>query len=148
MDIYKILLKLNSSFITRVRLIFFKCCCEIWSFRTLFWVNKDESMETNNFFHPIGQYISHSYWKQIYCLKPYILEPNHYLFEFSNNNSTIKCEICSKLTIEATDVLVSLLILFTLKINDVSSVFVLFCFLFLCCVWTCNCWMEYFIALI
>ena len=27
-----------------------------------------------------------------------------YLFEFSNNNSRIKYEICSKLTIEATDV--------------------------------------------
>ena len=31
-----------------------------------------------------------------------------YLFEFSNNNGGIKCEICSNVTIKATDVLVSL----------------------------------------
>ena len=45
-----------------------------------FWLNKDENMLPNKFSQPIGQYISHSYWKQNYCLKPYILRPNQHLF--------------------------------------------------------------------
>ena len=52
-------------------------------------------------------------------LKLCILRPNQHLFEFSNNNSRIKCEICSKL--DATDLLVSLLL--TLNINDAFLVF-------------------------
>ena len=45
-----------------------------------------------------------------------------FLFEFSNNNSRIKCEICSKLTIEATDdVLVPSLL--TFNIVDTLLVF-------------------------
>ena len=85
-------------------------------------------------------------WKVI-PLQPYFIcnysfsDPTEiYLFEFSNNNSRIKCELCSKLTIEAPYVvLVSLLL--TLKIFDTFLVF-------FCWVWTCKSWMEYLIAII
>ena len=50
-----------------------------------------------------------SYWKQIYVWNYIFSDPiSIYLFEFSNNNSGIKCTICSKLTIKAKNVLVSL----------------------------------------
>ena len=90
-------------------------------FTTLFWVNKDGNMLTNKFSRPTGQYISHRYSKQIYCQKLYILRPNQHLFEFSNNNSRIKCKMWSELTIEATDVLVSFML--TLDIDDTFLVF-------------------------
>ena len=44
------------------------------------------------------------------------------MFEFSNNNSRIKCEICSKLTIEATNV-VPVPLLLTFNIVDTFLVF-------------------------
>ena len=51
--------------------------------------------------------------------------PNRiYLFEFSNNDNII-CEICSKLTIEASDIVLGYL-LFTLNIFDVVLVGVCF----------------------
>ena len=54
------------------------------------------------------------------------------LLEFSNNNRKIKCEICSKLTVEATDVvLVSSLLTLTCFMFNGSSVF-------LCRVRTCK----------
>ena len=53
-----------------------------------------------------------------------------YLFEFSNNNSTIKCKICSKLTIEALHI-VLLSLLLTMNIFGTFH----FCWL-----WTCKCW--------
>ena len=43
---------------------------------------------------------SKNIWIWHCCLKLYILRPNQHLLELSNNNSWIKCEICSKLTIE------------------------------------------------
>ena len=30
-------------------------------------MNKDENMQLNKFSQAIGQYTSHSYWKEIYC---------------------------------------------------------------------------------
>ena len=52
------------------------------------------------------------------------------MFKVSNNNRRIKCKICSKLTIEAAVILVSLLL--TLNINDTFLVcfFFFFCFVF------------------
>ena len=87
--------------------LFLSAVVKSYLFATLFWVNKDENMWSNKIFLPIGKYISHSCWKQIHWLKLYVLRPKQdlFLFEFSNNNSKIKCEICSKLTIEATDVI-------------------------------------------
>ena len=72
----------------------------------------------------IGKCICHSCWKQIHCLKLYILRPKKYLllFKFSNNNR-IKCEICSKLTIEATDVILVASLL-TFNIVDVTEAYV------------------------
>ena len=97
-------------------------------------------MWPNQIFLPIGKCISHSCWKQIHCLKLYILRPKKHLllFEFSNNNSRIKCEICSKLTIEATDVV---LVTSLLTFNIVDTFLVFFCW-----VWTYKCQMENFIA--
>ena len=63
----------------------------------------------------LGQIISHSYWKQIFIVWNYHFSgpTSIYLFEFNNTNSRIKCEICLKLTIEVSDViLVSLLNIF------------------------------------
>ena len=99
-------------------------------------------MWPNQIFLPIGKCISHSCWKQIHCLKLYILRPKKHLllFEFSNNNSRIKCEICSKLTIEATDVV---LVTSLLTFNIVDTFLAFFCW-----VWTYKCQMENFIALI
>ena len=59
--------------------------------------------------------------QQIYCFKLYTSNlTSIYLFEFNNNSSRIKCEICLKLTIETSDVvLVSLL----LTLNIVDSFF-------------------------
>ena len=48
------------------------------------------------------------------------------LLEFSYNNRRIKCEICSKLTVEATDVVL------------VSSLLTLTCLMVLCRVRTCK----------
>ena len=60
---------------------------------------------------PIGQYISHTQNKFIVWNYSFSGPTGIYLLEFSNINSRIKCEICSKLTIEAPDVvLVSLLL--------------------------------------
>ena len=47
-------------------------------FATLIWVNKDENIWANKFFRPIGQYIFHSYWKQIFCMT--FRRPNRLLF--------------------------------------------------------------------
>ena len=90
---------------------------------------------------PIGKCISHICWKQIHCLKLYILRPKKYLllFEFSNNNSRIKCGICSKLTKEATDVI---LVTSLLTFNIVDTFLVFFC-----CVWTYKYRMENFVTL-
>ena len=44
------------------------------------------------------------------------------MFEFSNNNSRIKCETCSKLTVEAADI-VQVPSLLTLNIVDTFLVF-------------------------
>ena len=90
-------------------LSFWSTVLKIYPFETLCWVYKDENMSPNKFSQPIGLYISHSYWKQIYCLK---LEfPKQHLFGFSNNNSRINCKLHSKLTTEAPDVaLMSLLL--------------------------------------
>ena len=92
---------------------------------------------------PIAKCISRSCWKDIHCLKLYVLRPKKYLllFEFSNNSSRIKCEICSKLTIEATDVA---LVTSLLTFNIVDT----FLVVFFCWVWTYKCQMENFIALI
>ena len=73
----------------------------------------------------IGKCISHSCWKKkFHCLKLYILRPKKYLllFKFSNNNR-IKCEICSKLTIEATDVILVTSLL-TFNTVDVTEAYV------------------------
>ena len=72
---------------------------------------------------PVGKCISHNWWKQIHCLKLYIFIPKQdlFLFEFSNNNR-IKCETCSKLTVEATDV-VLVPSLLTVNIVDTFLVF-------------------------
>ena len=59
----------------RVRLV-----VKIYSFTTLCWVNKDENTKPNKFTQPIGQYIAHSYWKQIHCLKLPFLRSNQQLF--------------------------------------------------------------------
>ena len=56
-----------------------------------------------------------------------------YLVKFSNNNSRIKCKICSKLTVEAPDiVLVSLLL-------TLITFYVLFECYFFYWLWTCKC---------
>ena len=47
-------------FVLRVRLIDLKRSRE-HLFATLWWVNKDENMQTNKFPQPMGQFISHSY---------------------------------------------------------------------------------------
>ena len=99
-------------------------------------------MWPNQIFLPTGKCISHSCWKQIHCLKLYILRPKKdlFLFEFSNNNSKIKYEICSKIAAEAADVI---LVPSLLTFNIVDTFLVFFCW-----VWTYKCRMEYFITLI
>ena len=42
---------------------------KIYPFANLCWVNKDENMLPDKYFQSIEQYISHSYWKDIYCKK-------------------------------------------------------------------------------
>ena len=56
------------------------CCCEDLSFLQPFfgWI-KTKAYTPTNFPNP-GQYISCSYWKQIYCLKLLFLRPNQHLF--------------------------------------------------------------------
>ena len=92
-------------YIRQVRLNFLKRCRENYPFATLYWV-KQENIYPHKFSKPIRKYIFLSYWKQIYCLKLQFLSPNRHinLIKFSNINSRIKCKICSKLTIEAPDV--------------------------------------------
>ena len=76
-------------------------------------MNTGENMQPNK----ISQLIGH--FSQL--LKTDLLAEtrvSEYLFKFSNTNSRINCKICSKLTTEASDViLVSLLL--TLNIFDV-----------------------------
>ena len=94
-------------------LSFWSVVVKIYPCTALYCVNTHENMNRNKFSQPIGQYISHGHWKQIYCLKRQFLRSDRYLFaQIQHNiNSTIKCEICSKLTKEAPDVvLVSLLL--------------------------------------
>ena len=73
-------------------------------------------MFPNNFSQPIGQYISQL--QKINLLSETIVYHVKPAFEFSNNNSRIKCEICSKLTIEAPAIILFSLLL-TLNIFDV-----------------------------
>ena len=47
-------------------------------------------MLSNKFSQPIGQYISHSYRKQNYCLKPYILRPNQHLLVQIQQQHTVQ----------------------------------------------------------
>ena len=88
---------------------------------------------------PIGQNISHKYWKQINCVKLPFLRPIRYSFAWiSNINSRIKCKISSKLKIE-----VSFWCLYCwlwIYLTHCSSVFSWL----LVCKWQ----MEYFTALI
>ena len=44
------------------------------------WVDNNENIQPNKFSKPMGQYISHSYWKQIFCLKLPFLGSNQHLF--------------------------------------------------------------------
>ena len=44
------------------------------------WVDNNENIQPNKFSKPIGQYISHSYWKQFFCLKLPFLGSNQHLF--------------------------------------------------------------------
>ena len=80
-------------------------------------------MQPNKFSQPIGQYISQFLKTNLLCETIYFqTQPAFIFLKFSNNNGRIKCEICSKLTIEATDiVLVSLLL--TLNLLDTCLVF-------------------------
>ena len=89
----------------RVWLSFWSAVMKIYPFATLYWV-KHKNIYPYKLSKPIRQYIFPSYWKQIYCLKLLFLRPNRhiYLIKFSNINSRIKWKICSKLTIEAPDV--------------------------------------------
>ena len=59
-------------------------------------------MYSNKFSQPIGKYISHSYWFNFWNCT-FSGPTGIYLFEFSNNNSRKRCEICSKLTIETAE---------------------------------------------
>ena len=126
-----------------ISMVFWSAVLKINFFITFCWVNKDENIYPNKFSQPIGQYVSHSYWKQIYCLVlSFLILKRIYLFEFSNINSRIMCKISLKLTIEASGVfLVSLL----LPLNIFDVLFWCCCF---CWLWTCIWLMEYFIALI
>ena len=84
---------------------------KIYHFTTLYWVNKHENNILTNFPSPYNKLFL-SYWKQVYCLKLHFSGPTSiYLFKFSNNNSRIKCEICSKLAIEAPAVVLGYLLL-------------------------------------
>ena len=106
-----------------------------------FWLNKDENMLSNKFSQPIGQYISHSYRKQNYCLKPYILRPNqHLLVQIQqqhtvqnmfkvNNRSNTRCSGVFTVNYE--------------YIWHVSNVFLFVCLFLFCWGWPCNCQMEY-----
>ena len=53
---------------------------KMYPFAALSWVNKDENMSRNKFSQPIGQYIFHSYWNQVYFLKLLFLMSNQDLF--------------------------------------------------------------------
>ena len=124
--------------LTRVWLIFLKCCCP---FPTLYWVNKRENIYPTNFPSPYIIFLTatenkFTVWNYSFS-GPNVI----YLLEFSNINSRIKCGTCSKLTIKAPEVvLVSLLL--TLNIfGHVVQVFFSW-------IWICKCQMEYFIALI
>ena len=121
-----------------VGLIFLMHCCENVFFSEAYvgWI-KMKTCSSTKFSQPIGQYISHSYWKQLYCLK---LEFCSIFFKFSSSNSRINCKICSKLTIETPDVVLVYLLL-TSNIFDVL-------FQFFCWLWRPKCQMEYFIVLI
>ena len=114
---------------------------KIYPFTTLCWMNKDQNIKPNKFSQPIRKCISHSYWKQIHCLKLlFSVSTSIYLFEFNNINSRIKCEICSKLTIEAPDIILVLNCWLWIYLAHSSSVF--FGWL-----WTWKWQMKHFIAL-
>ena len=124
-------------------LSFWSPVVKIYPVTTLCWVNKYESIHQHKFCKPTGQYIFHSHKKQFFSLNYSFSGPNNmYLFEFNNNNSRIKCEICLKLTLttEAADVI---LVSIFLTLNLFNTLFQ--CFFLL--TWICKCQMEYFIAL-
>ena len=98
---------------------------ERYAFSTSFWVNKNENIQSNKFSQPIGPYIIYfsELLKEIYFLKLYVLRPNHIcLFEFSNNSSRTKYEICSKWTIETTDMALVLVYLNIFKLNKLKYI--------------------------
>ena len=122
-----------------VWLIFWKCCRENLSFHNLMlgkWGWKHVAQQLN-FPSPKNIYPTVTeneciIWNLLF------LRPNRHLFKFSNNNSIIMCKICSKLTIEASDIVLVSLIL-TLNIFDLLfSCFVVVIVDLL----TCKCQME------
>ena len=106
------------------------------------WINMKAYINTNfanpedNIFFPVTK-------NKFFSLNYSFSGPNNmYLFEFNNNNSRIKCEICLKLTLttEAADII---LVSIFLTLNLFDTLFQ--CFFLL--TWICKCQMEYFIAL-
>ena len=125
----------------RVRLIFLKCCCEIYPFTILCWVVRIriKTRSPTNFQSTLDN-VFVTFTRNNFIVWNYSFSGQNSIYLFSNDNSRIKCKICSKLTIELPDVVLASLF-FTLIIFDIL-LGCLFCWF-----WTCKCWMEYFIAL-
>ena len=84
-NLYKLIVFQHISIATffhndRIQLIFSKYCREHLSFHNLTVIKDENTYQSNKFSQPIGQYISHSYQKQIYCLKLPFLRLNRHLF--------------------------------------------------------------------
>ena len=94
-----------------------------YPFGTLFWVNRDENVAEQNFPTHRKMYFSQLLKANSLCETMY--SQTQKVFTFVRiQQSRIKCEICSKLTIEATDVV---LVTSLLTFDVVDTFLVLFC---------------------
>ena len=125
----------------RVPLIFLKHCRENVSFAEPYvGLIKMKTCNPTKFSQPIGKYISHSYWKQIYCLKVRFwsiclnsaiityIQRKKLQNMFNINNGSTRC--CSGV--------------FIINFEHIWCVVPAF----FCWLWTSKCQMEYFIALV
>ena len=100
-----------------VRLIFLKHCREKLSFRNLIF-GEEGWKHLDLLIFPTHMKIYFSVTESTFIVWNYVrITIQHLLFKISNNNSKIKYQICSKLTIEGTDVILVYLLLTLLRLN-------------------------------
>ena len=99
-------------YFVRVQLIFWKCCHENLSFLNLLLGEKGWKHVAQQI-SPVHSTIYFPVTENKFIVWNYSFSgpTSIYLFKFCHNKSRIKCQICSKLTIEALDIVLVLLLL-------------------------------------